>query len=107
MSETYQPTPDLPGELYPNRHVYFDEVMRMANELPEESPLDSEDPWQHIWLPKDEKMGEVARAGAAQLAGFKYFLGHNGMINIITSLTGESVQWLPVMKMSWLKSPRP
>jgi len=91
----YRQTPDLPGE-----------VQELDPPL-KQSPLDSDNPWIHIWLPEDEKMGEVSRAGAASLAGYKYFLGHNGMICMITSLNGSPISWIGIMKVSWLKDPEP
>lgn len=105
MPDQFRQTPDLSGEIHPDRANEFDQIQNMiaSDQTSEDqgSPLDGDNPWDHIWLPLDERMGDSDRAQNANMEGFTYFLGHNSIINMITDEYGFS--WLGIMKMSWLK----
>lgn len=98
----FQPTTDLPGELISD----YEEVMQQiaSEKAPQESPLDSDDPWPHIWVPEDPKMPNSERVIEANNKGFLYFLGHNGIIHQILDEFG--FRWIGVMNIKWLKTPQ-
>lgn len=106
--ETPQPTPNLPGELYPDQAKYYENLQKQLIEevgreqAEPEAILDPNNPWDHIWISETEGDSELQRAATANLEGYKYFLGFRGMVNLITEVP-PSLSWLPVFRLSWLK----